>query len=108
MVGLPELTTRKPSDDDLWTIFIESEYIMNCRPLTKHVQGDTLVPLRPIDLMCGVLPPANEEETTYISTLGDRLRKGYKFTQRIADMFWERWVREYLNILQKRSKWTTV
>ena len=106
MLGLPELTTRQPNDEELWTLFVEAEYIMNCRPLTKHFSIDTLVPLRPIDLMVGVLPPCNEEETSYVSTLGDRLRKGYKFTQRIADLWWERWVREYINILQKRSKWT--
>ena len=86
--------------------FVEAEYVINCRPLTRHFSSDNLVPLRPIDLMVGVLPPVNEEEISSISRHGDRLRKGYKFTQRIADLWWDRWLREYLDILQKRCKWT--
>ena len=105
MLGLPELTTRQPNDDELWTLFLEAEYIMNCRPLTKHAITST-APIRPLDVMFGVLPPRSQEEVNYISSPGDRLRKGYKFTQQIADGWWKRWIREYLIILQKRSKWT--
>ena len=106
MLGLPELTTRQPNDDELLTLFLESEYIMNTRPLIKHVSKESIVPLRPIDHMVGVIPPCNAEESTHLSSPGDRLRKGYRFTQKIADMWWERWLREYLITLQKRSKWT--
>ena len=108
MLGLPELSTRKPNDDDLLTLFSEAEFIMNTRPLTKHFSSDSMVPLRPIDLMIGVIPPSSQEESDYISSPGDRLRKGYKYTQRIADVWWERWIREYMVTLQKRSKWTVL
>ncbi|OXA48563.1 hypothetical protein Fcan01_16517 [Folsomia candida] len=33
------------------------------------------------------------------------LRKQWRKAQRIADMFWTRWIKEYLPTLAKRSKW---
>ena len=33
------------------------------------------------------------------------LRKQWKISQRLADLFWKRWVKEFLPTLVKRSKW---
>ncbi|CAG7828712.1 unnamed protein product, partial [Allacma fusca] len=33
------------------------------------------------------------------------LRKQWKISQRLSDIFWQRWVKEYLPTLHKRQKW---
>lgn len=35
-------------------------------------------------------------------------RRRWKQTQYIADLFWKRWIREYLPLLQERQKWNKI
>jgi len=35
----------------------------------------------------------------------DGYRRSWRKTQHLADFFWERWLKEYLHLLQPRSKW---
>ena len=103
MLGLPDLSHTNPNDEDLLTLFKEAEYMMNLRPLVKSEDPCSLPPLTPISLMTGYY--AESPIPVRPSQEGDVIRRGYKFTQRIADLWWNRWIREYVPLLQARQKW---
>ena len=92
--GLSDLSPRTPSDDDFLTCCKLAEYIMNCRPLTKP-DDDGLPPLRLIDLMVGALELSYDYIYPCVSRPRDVLRKGHRYTQQIAQLWWDRWVNVY-------------
>ena len=83
----------------------EVENIINSRPLTA-VSNDVkdLQPLTPNMLLClkeeQSLPPGTEDSFDVYSS------KRWRRVQYLSNLFWKRWVKEYLPILQKRQKWT--
>ena len=94
------------TDDSLYTLFSEAEYIVNSRPLTPVVldaSGDEpltpnhLLLLRSGDHTCGKFTPDDK----YV-------RKRWRHVQHLADQFWIRWKKEYLQTLQTRQKWQGV
>ena len=91
------------SDEGLHTLFCEVEAIINGRPLTKCSSdvGD-LAPLTPNHLLLmrdlPALPPG-------VFTEADAFRRRWRCVQHYANVFWQRWLKEYLPELQKRSKW---
>ena len=100
---------RTPTNFELLTILRETEYVMNCLPLGQHLgDEDSLQPLRPIDLTVGFCAPGNERASLYQFASRDEFRKGYVYTQKTADLWWNRWLSTYLPSLQRRQKWTTV
>lgn len=103
----PKYRKRTPTDFELLTVFREAEYIVNCRPLGRFAgDEDDCQPIRPIDLMTGFLVPNNQGSSLYSSNVGDELRKGLNYTQKLANEWWDRWLASYLPSLQKRQKWT--
>lgn len=92
-------------DESFHTILCEVESILNDRPITK-VSSDPndLEALTPnhLLLMKGkpALPPGLFERTDLY------VKRRWKQVQYLADLFWKRWIREYLPLLQKRQKWT--
>ena len=105
LAALPDLYTRNPTDDDLLTCCKMAEYIINCRPLTKSPSDDGLPPLRPIDLMVGALDPRKNCAPPATSSPKDELRRGHRFTRRITELWWDRWLKTYVSELQERKKW---
>lgn len=94
----------KMDDELLNTLFHQVENILNSRPLTE-ISNDSndLVPLTPNHLLLlrgEPLLPIGEckKEDLY-------LRKRWKQSQYLADIFWKRWRKEYLPRLQERQKW---
>lgn len=92
------------NDDGLHTVMCEAEAILNDRPITKLSDDpNDLEPLTPnhILLMKGnpSLPPGLFEPHDLY------LKRRWKQVQYIAELFWKRWVREYLPLLQERQKW---
>ena len=91
-------------DESLLTLMCEIEYIINGRPLT-NVSNDPrdLEALTPNHLLLlwsePVLPPGNFRKEDCYS------RRRWRRVQYLADQFWQRWIREYLPLLQKRQKW---
>ena len=94
---------RKLSDEGLWTLLKEIEYMLNCRPLTR-VSSDLedFRALSPMTLLNGCIDPQLPSDVFVNS---DGLRASYRASQMQADLFWQRWRLEYLSMLQKRHKW---
>ncbi len=94
-------------DESLQTLMCEIEAIMNDRPFTASPNDlNDLEALTPNHLLLlkrqPSLPPGLfEKEDLYA-------RRRWKQVQYLADLFWKRWVREYLPLLQERQKWTQV
>ena len=92
-------------DESLTTFMCKVENIINSRPLiavSNNVKD--LQPLTPNMLLClkeeQSLPPGIEDSFDVYSS------KRWRRVQYLANLFWKRWVKEYLPILQKRQKWT--
>ncbi|XP_074036724.1 uncharacterized protein [Leptinotarsa decemlineata] len=93
---------ESPEDEILSTLFAEAEYAVNSRPLT-HVSTDPSDPqcLTPNHLLIGS-PSENPFPTKFEE---QNLRKQWKKSQRLAEIFWSKWIKEYLPTLSKRAKW---
>ena len=95
-------------DELLQTLMIETEAIINSRPLTPPdmTSPDSGEPLSPSQILTlkskVVLPPPGSfvKEDMYC-------RKRWRRVQFLANQFWEKWRKEYLPSLQKRSKWAS-
>ncbi|UYV73090.1 hypothetical protein LAZ67_10001791, partial [Cordylochernes scorpioides] len=93
-----------PKDEELLTLMLESEAVVNSRPLTD-VPLDPAAPeaITPMHFLIGTSsigqPPGQFNDADL------RLNKRWRKAQRLADMFWMRWRKEYLPTLQRRTKW---
>ena len=91
-------------DEALRTLMCEAEAVVNNRPLTVDTLSDPLSPL-PRTLLTGktklVLPPPGtfQREDVYC-------KQRYRRVKHIANEFWARWSKQYLQNLQMRNKWT--
>lgn len=98
------LRQQTPDDEMFLTVLCEAEAMLNDRPITR-LSGDPtdLEALTPNHLLLlkgkPVLPPGlfNKEDAY--------ARRRWKQTQYISDLFWKRWIRKYLLLLQERLKW---
>ncbi|XP_066911588.1 uncharacterized protein [Clytia hemisphaerica] len=86
------------------TLLVEIEAIINSRPLTDTLSDDSELPLSPINLLTMksrvVLPPPGNYSANDLYS-----RRRWRRVQHIANEFWSRWRKEYLQTLQRRSKW---
>nr|XP_024656059.1 uncharacterized protein LOC112431629 [Maylandia zebra] len=105
---LYSITNQQVLDDEtLHTVFCEVEAILNDRPITPSSDDpndvEALTPNHLLQLKGKpVLPPGLfKKEDLY-------LRRRWKQAQYIADLFWKRWVKEYLPMLQERQKWNKI
>lgn len=103
MSGLPSQSVL--DDEALTTLFCEIEAIVNSRPLTTpSSDASDLCPLTPNTVL-------TQKSSTFLPPPGvfqrDDLycRKRWRRVQFLADAFWNRWRKEYLVALQRRSKW---
>ena len=88
---------------DLLTLVAEIERIINDRPITGLPSSpDDAATISPSMIisgnMCDSLPP-----DTFVKA--DGFRRSWKKTQFLADVFWEKWLAQYLPSLQRRQKW---
>ena len=91
------------SDDVLNTVFCEAENIVNSRPMTK-VSDDTTdsEPLTPNHLL--MLKGNFSYPWTNVKD-GNMYQRKWRHVQYFANLFWKRWVREYLLELHRPQKW---
>ena len=90
-------------DESLRTLLIEAEAIVNSRPLAPE-SSDTLEPLTPSLLLTQksrvLLPPPGK-----FSSVDLYSRRRWRRVQHLANEFWDRWRKEFLQVLQTRQKW---
>ncbi|XP_063622782.1 uncharacterized protein LOC134794883 [Cydia splendana] len=98
------LKERAPRDETLNTLLAEVEGIVNGRPLT-HVSvepgsSDALTPNHFLVGSSSRLPIHGVFDDSDLA-----LRKQWRIAQRLADMYWKRWMKEFLPLLLPRKKW---
>ena len=99
------LKEKSPKEEVLLTLLVEAEGVVNSRPLT-HVSLDhkDSEALTPNHFLLGTSSPNN---LPGVFKTGDLHRKKqWRISQKLADNFWTRWLREYLPTLTRRTKWT--
>ena len=99
------LNEQRLDDEGLVTLVCEAEAIVNGRPLTKVSDDprdpEALTPSHLLLLRSGpTLPPG------VFSKVDSYSRRRWRHVQYLADVFWRRWMREYLPSLQQRQKWS--
>ena len=96
------------NDEQLLTVFTEAERCVNSRPLTSVISDardmraltpSMLLTLRNHDV---TMPPGIFDENDNIA------RRWWRQAQYISDIFWQRWVKEYLVTLHERQRWQHV
>lgn len=94
-------------DDGLHTLLCEVESIINSRPLTKLSEDpNDLEPLTPNHLLLMKAKPAIPPGIFERSDVYGRRR--WRQIQYLSDLFWHRWTKEYLPLLQERQRWSKV
>ncbi|CAK1596689.1 unnamed protein product [Parnassius mnemosyne] len=101
------LNERYPSDETLGTLLAEVENTVNSRPLT-HVSVDPGDPeaITPNHILIG--PNSHVPAPGHFSKNDVTARQQWKRAQALADVFWRRWVKEYLPLLQHRREPSSV
>lgn len=91
------------NDETLCTVMCEAEAVVNSRPITSvsddPSDSSPLTPNHLLTLRGSTSLPAGSFE------LRDVYRRRWKQAQYLADLFWKRWLREYLPALQCRHRW---
>ncbi|GBP96324.1 hypothetical protein EVAR_98429_1 [Eumeta japonica] len=97
------LLTKNPTEEVLNTLLAEVEYTVNNRPLT-YVTTDPEAPeaLTPNHFLFSGFVATPTPGAFNESDLNSRAQ--WRVYQRLADMFWSRWLREYLPELQHRRE----
>ncbi|KAK3737845.1 hypothetical protein QZH41_004783 [Actinostola sp. cb2023] len=94
-------------DESLRTLMKEAQYIVNSRPITaiNVTSPDLPEPLTPNHLLTMktkvLMPPPGAFQQADLYS-----RKRWRRVQHLANEFWIRWKREFLQTLQQRKKWT--
>ena len=102
-----ELGRTQLTHELLITLMAEVVAIVNARPITALPSDpDDPRPLSPAMLLTMKTRPAGPSPGQF--TQPDLyVRRRWRRVQYLADQFWTRWRREYLQSLQRRPKWTT-
>ena len=105
LTGLMDEYGHCLNEESFQTLMCEVEAIINSRPLTT-VSGepDDLEPLTPNHILTTkstvVLPPPGNFQKNDVY-----MRRRWRRVQYLANLFWSRWKKEYLVVMQERSKW---
>ena len=106
LVSIIKASPRRLEEETLRTVLTEAEAIVNSRPLTlDNLHDPESTPLSPSQLLTMktrlVSPPPGVFQKNDVYC-----RKRWRVTQHLANVFWDRWRREYLQLQQSRQKWT--
>lgn len=93
--------TMKFSDESLKSSLCEVEFTLNCRPLTfVSLENSDDEAITPNHLLIG-----SSDGYKPITNDNIDLRQRWYKSQEFADKFWRRWLKEYVPIISRRSKW---
>ncbi|XP_065094232.1 uncharacterized protein LOC135714792 [Ochlerotatus camptorhynchus] len=96
---------RKLDDEGLGTLVVEAEGIVNSRPLTylplDAAEGEALTPNH---FLLGNSTGVRQSAVTF-SDAASAVKTSWNLMQYQLDVFWKRWIREYLPMLTERMKW---
>ena len=100
------LKVQNLDEKGLHTVLCEAEAIINSRPITKASTDPDLEALTPnhillLKTMPSFPPGKFQKEDTYA-------RRRWKQVQYMSNLFWKRWIKEYLPLLQERQKRSSV
>ena len=91
------------TDELLNTVFCDCENVVNSRPITKCSDDPSDdAALTPNHLL---LLGSNASFPWGIFHDNDAYRRRWRYVQHITTLFWRRWIKEYLPLLQQRPKW---
>ncbi|XP_058127719.1 uncharacterized protein LOC131291224 [Anopheles ziemanni] len=92
---------RLPTDEVLLSTFGEVQTIVNSRPLTHVPLNDEFEP--PNHFLVGT---ANGEPLRAgLNVIATMLKMSWKASQVLANIFWKKWIKEYLPTLTRRTNW---
>uniref|UniRef100_A0A182HXY9 Integrase catalytic domain-containing protein n=1 Tax=Anopheles arabiensis TaxID=7173 RepID=A0A182HXY9_ANOAR len=96
---------RTPDDETLVTVIVEAEVMINTCPLTYiPLESADQESLTPNHFLRGSSSGVKQRPVAPTS-LQTELRSNWKMVQHILDEFWRRWIKEYLPVLARQSKW---
>ena len=108
LCSLVKSSPRRLDEESLRTFLAEAEGIVNSRPLTlENLHDPDSQPLSPSQILTMKTRVASPPPGVFQGD-GVYARKRWRVVQHMADSFWSRWRKEYLQLLQCRSKWTGV
>ena len=87
------------NDEALLTFMAEVERILNDRPLTR--QANTVNDLKPLTPNKLLLLHSDHEPPLGTWVNPDQFSKRWTQAQHLAELFWRRWMKEYLPLLQE-------
>ena len=94
------------TEEALHTFLTEIESTVNCRPLTEISDDiEDYEALTPNHFLIGRSSPNTSPVTPTEDT---NIRSKWRSVQAATEMFWKRFIKEYLPTLTKRNKWTTL
>ena len=94
------------NDEELMTAFIGAESLLNSRPLTYQTANPKdVTPLTPNHFLHGQSGGKSAPESVDSTVYDPRQR--WRHIQELISHFWRRWMKEWLPMLNVRSKWTT-
>ncbi|XP_062556587.1 uncharacterized protein LOC134221413 [Armigeres subalbatus] len=103
---------RHLNDEALETVVLEAEAIVNSRPLTYILLDDAEQEALTLNHFLLYGAKDTVQPRTALVVEGESLRDtahdhidSWKLTQHLVDLFWKRWVHEYLPTLTRRTKW---
>ena len=105
LAGLMDEYSHCLDEESFRTLLCEVEAVINSRPLTT-VSGepDDLEPLTPNHILTTksnvILPPPGKFQKNDVY-----MRRRWRRVQYLANLFWTRWKKEYLVVMQERRKW---
>ena len=100
------LRTARLSYEELLTLLVQIEGVMNSRPLT-YLYEDNDQPLTLSHLVLGRLLTPAKSDRSYVSEELDSSRKAsrrQKHLRTVLEHFWKRWQREYLTQLRENHR----
>ncbi|XP_055585344.1 uncharacterized protein LOC129738178 [Uranotaenia lowii] len=94
----------KLNDEGLQTLLVEAEGIVNSRPLTYlPLDAAEYEALTPNHFLLG--SSSGVKQPTVPVEEHRRLKTTWDLIQHELDVFWKRWLKEYMPIIRRRSKW---